>query len=182
MLSKHLSTALSPAAVDNSLLTWAIQAGALAVWALAVERAQRHSSQTGGGTSPAFVVCIADFRSARKPSSVTFDQVGSRKCHERPLANPMFVPVACSWVKKISEVRRCLRLPRNVQGRDLVVRDVHGHRSLPGPELEQVDFDSAATRHGRRMTLSTAARSRPRRSLHAYFAVLACVSEEATCA
>lgn len=44
-------------------------------------------------------------------------------------------------VKKISTVRRCLRLSRNVLGRDLVVGDLHGHRSLFEQELERIGFD-----------------------------------------
>lgn len=36
---------------------------------------------------------------------------------------------------------RCLRLPRNTRGRDLVVGDLHGHRSLLEQELERLRFD-----------------------------------------
>ena len=42
---------------------------------------------------------------------------------------------------KISRVKCCLRLPRNAEGRDFVVGDLHGHRSLFESELERLDFD-----------------------------------------
>jgi serine/threonine protein phosphatase 1 len=44
-------------------------------------------------------------------------------------------------VPKISRVKRCLRLPRNAKGRDLVVGDLHGHRSLFEQELDRLRFD-----------------------------------------
>jgi len=49
-------------------------------------------------------------------------------------------------VKKTFEVRRFLRLPRNAKGRDLVVGDLHGHRSLLERELEQLGFDPSRDR------------------------------------
>lgn len=47
---------------------------------------------------------------------------------------------------KISKVKRCLRLPRNVNGRDLVVGDLHGHRSLLEHELDRLRFDPSCDR------------------------------------
>ena len=41
---------------------------------------------------------------------------------------------------KISGFKRCHRLPRNTVGRDLVVGDLHGHRSLFESELDRVGF------------------------------------------
>lgn len=46
----------------------------------------------------------------------------------------------------MSRIRRCLRLPENVKGRDLVVGDLHGHRSLLERELERLGFDPARDR------------------------------------
>jgi serine/threonine protein phosphatase 1 len=43
--------------------------------------------------------------------------------------------------KKISKVRRCLSLSANSTGRDLVVGDLHGHRSLLEQELGRLGFD-----------------------------------------
>lgn len=42
---------------------------------------------------------------------------------------------------KISKVKRCLRLPPNRAGRDLVVGDLHGHRALFEAELHRIGFD-----------------------------------------
>jgi serine/threonine protein phosphatase 1 len=47
---------------------------------------------------------------------------------------------------RISRIRRCLRLPRNANGRDLVVGDLHGHRSLLEEELARLGFDPARDR------------------------------------
>lgn len=47
---------------------------------------------------------------------------------------------------KISKVRRCLRLPRNAKGRDLVVGDLHGHRALLELELGRLGFDPTCDR------------------------------------
>ena len=47
---------------------------------------------------------------------------------------------------RISKVRRCLRLPANHAGRDLVVGDLHGHRSLFEAELERLYFDPGRDR------------------------------------
>ena len=47
---------------------------------------------------------------------------------------------------KISKVTRCLRLPRNATGRDLVVGDLHGHRSLFEQELDRLRFDPSCDR------------------------------------
>jgi serine/threonine protein phosphatase 1 len=46
----------------------------------------------------------------------------------------------------LTRITRCVRLPRNNQGRDLVVGDLHGHRVLLERELEQVHFDPAIDR------------------------------------
>jgi serine/threonine protein phosphatase 1 len=51
-----------------------------------------------------------------------------------------------SRVTKISKVKRCLRLPRNAKGRDFVVGDLHGHRSLFEQELDRVGFDPSCDR------------------------------------
>lgn len=42
---------------------------------------------------------------------------------------------------RISRVKRCLCLPANRLGRDFVVGDLHGHRSLLEQELGQLGFD-----------------------------------------
>ena len=42
---------------------------------------------------------------------------------------------------KISKVKRWLRLPKNATGRDFVVGDLHGHRSLFEQELDRLRFD-----------------------------------------
>jgi serine/threonine protein phosphatase 1 len=47
---------------------------------------------------------------------------------------------------KICKVKRCLRLPRNAKGRDLVVGDLHGHRSLFEQELDRLRFDPSCDR------------------------------------
>jgi len=49
-------------------------------------------------------------------------------------------------VTKISRVKRCLRLPRNAKGRDLVVGDLHGHRTLLEQELDRFGFDPSCDR------------------------------------
>jgi len=49
-------------------------------------------------------------------------------------------------VSRISRIKRCQRLPRNTKGRDLVVGDLHGHRSLLEQELERLRFDPARDR------------------------------------
>ena len=41
---------------------------------------------------------------------------------------------------------RCLRLPKNAKGRDLVVGDLHGHRSLLEQELDRLQFDPTCDR------------------------------------
>ena len=47
---------------------------------------------------------------------------------------------------KLTTVARCLRVPRNTLGRDLVVGDLHGHRHLLEAELERVAFDTRRDR------------------------------------
>lgn len=47
---------------------------------------------------------------------------------------------------KLASVRRCLRVPKNTRGRDLVVGDLHGHRSLFEAELQRLGFDPACDR------------------------------------
>ncbi len=47
---------------------------------------------------------------------------------------------------KISRVTRCLCLPRNLRGRDLVVGDLHGHLARFEQALERVGFDPAIDR------------------------------------
>jgi serine/threonine protein phosphatase 1 len=49
-------------------------------------------------------------------------------------------------MSSISKVKRCVRLARNVRGRDLVVGDLHGHRSLLERELDRLGFDPARDR------------------------------------
>jgi serine/threonine protein phosphatase 1 len=49
-------------------------------------------------------------------------------------------------VTKISRVQRCQRLPCNTRGRDLVVGDLHGHRSLLEVELDRLGFDPGRDR------------------------------------
>jgi serine/threonine protein phosphatase 1 len=49
-------------------------------------------------------------------------------------------------VPRISRIKRCQRLPRNAKGRDLVVGDLHGHRSLLERVLERLRFDPARDR------------------------------------
>jgi serine/threonine protein phosphatase 1 len=48
--------------------------------------------------------------------------------------------------KTISDVRRCVRLSSNANGRDLVVGDLHGHRSLFERELARLGFDPSRDR------------------------------------
>lgn len=43
-------------------------------------------------------------------------------------------------------VRRCLRVSQNAGGRDLVVGDLHGHRSLLEQALDRVSFDACRDR------------------------------------
>ena len=47
---------------------------------------------------------------------------------------------------KISTVKSCLRLLGNANGRDLVVGDLHGHRSLFEQELDELGFDPSCDR------------------------------------
>ena len=47
---------------------------------------------------------------------------------------------------KITKVKSCLRLSGNVKGRDLVVGDLHGHRSLFEQKLDEVGFDPSCDR------------------------------------
>lgn len=56
--------------------------------------------------------------------------------------------VGVTWtvVTKISKVKRCVRLPRNAAGRDFVVGDLHGHRSLFEQELDRLRFDPSCDR------------------------------------
>jgi serine/threonine protein phosphatase 1 len=49
-------------------------------------------------------------------------------------------------VKKLSKVRTCARLPRNLLGRDFVVGDLHGHRGALEAQLEWLGFDPQADR------------------------------------
>ncbi len=49
-------------------------------------------------------------------------------------------------MSRISRIKRCQRLPRNAKGRDLVVGDLHGHRSLLEQELDRLRFDPARDR------------------------------------
>lgn len=49
-------------------------------------------------------------------------------------------------MSRISRIKRCLHLPRNLKGRDLVVGDLHGHRSLLEQELDRLRFDPARDR------------------------------------
>ena len=49
-------------------------------------------------------------------------------------------------MSRISRIKRCLRLPCNLKGRDLVVGDLHGHRSLLEQELDRLRFDPARDR------------------------------------
>jgi len=44
-------------------------------------------------------------------------------------------------VTKLSRVRRCISLPGNEAGRDFVVGDLHGHRSLLERQLEALGFE-----------------------------------------
>jgi len=44
-------------------------------------------------------------------------------------------------VTKLSRLTRCLRVPANAAGRDWVVGDLHGHRSVFERQLERVAFD-----------------------------------------
>ena len=44
------------------------------------------------------------------------------------------------------KIHRCLRVPSNPKGRDLVVGDLHGHRGLLEDALEQLDFDPSRDR------------------------------------
>ncbi|MPZ46480.1 MAG: hypothetical protein GEV05_24460 [Betaproteobacteria bacterium] len=46
----------------------------------------------------------------------------------------------------MSRVRLCQRLPTNASGHDLVVGDLHGHRSLLDAQLERLHFDPARDR------------------------------------
>jgi serine/threonine protein phosphatase 1 len=54
--------------------------------------------------------------------------------------------VVAKLVINLATVRRCLRIPKNTRGRDLVVGDLHGHRALLEAELERMDFDPARDR------------------------------------
>lgn len=49
-------------------------------------------------------------------------------------------------MKKLSKVRCCIQLPGNATGRDLVVGDLHGHRSLLEKALASVNFDPRCDR------------------------------------
>jgi serine/threonine protein phosphatase 1 len=49
-------------------------------------------------------------------------------------------------VKKLSKVRRCIQLPGNATGRDLVVGDLHGHRALLERALNRLEFDPSCDR------------------------------------
>ena len=49
-------------------------------------------------------------------------------------------------VPKISKIKRCLRLQSTAKGRDLVVGDLHGHRSLLEQELDRLGFDPSCDR------------------------------------
>jgi serine/threonine protein phosphatase 1 len=44
-------------------------------------------------------------------------------------------------VRRVFRVKRCIQLIKNRQGRDLVVGDLHGHRSLFDRELDRIGFD-----------------------------------------
>lgn len=47
---------------------------------------------------------------------------------------------------KITQLRRCLQLPANATGRDLVVADLHGHRALLERTLDRLGFDPGRDR------------------------------------
>lgn len=51
-----------------------------------------------------------------------------------------------SPVPKPFTVARCLRVPQNVKGRDLVVGDLHGHRGLLEQALDRLSFDPSRDR------------------------------------
>lgn len=49
-------------------------------------------------------------------------------------------------MKEIADVIRCTRVPKNLAGRDLVVGDLHGHRSVFERELDRIQFDASRDR------------------------------------
>lgn len=49
-------------------------------------------------------------------------------------------------MKKPLQIKRCLRLPENTDGRDFVVGDLHGHRSLLEQALDEAAFDQRCDR------------------------------------
>ena len=49
-------------------------------------------------------------------------------------------------MKRLDKVRRCVRLPGNVRGRDFVVGDLHGHRALLERQLDRLGFDASSDR------------------------------------
>jgi serine/threonine protein phosphatase 1 len=55
-------------------------------------------------------------------------------------------PSVAMPLKPLSRVRRCLHLPANTRGRDFVVGDLHGHRTLLERELARCGFNAATDR------------------------------------
>lgn len=49
-------------------------------------------------------------------------------------------------MKKLLQIKRCLRVPANTAGRDFVVGDLHGHRSLLEQALDEAAFDPRCDR------------------------------------
>jgi serine/threonine protein phosphatase 1 len=49
-------------------------------------------------------------------------------------------------VATLTHIKRCLQLPANPHGRDLVVGDLHGHRTLFEAELDRLGFDPRTDR------------------------------------
>jgi serine/threonine protein phosphatase 1 len=63
----------------------------------------------------------------------------SRVRHNNALSSRLIVP-------KPFQIQRCRRMPANADGRDFVVGDLHGHRSLLELELDALGFDPACDR------------------------------------
>ena len=70
----------------------------------------------------------------------------ARDHHPEIIAFKVVAPELRIMVKKLSKVRRCIRLPGNALGRDLVVGDLHGHRSLLEVALTSIQFDPSRDR------------------------------------
>lgn len=87
------------------------------------------------------------YRVIERPAVIQLSRTDASLKEAIPRRVPELLPAfGRTILTKISRVKRCLRLPKNAKGRDLVVGDLHGHRSLFEQELDRLRFDPSCDR------------------------------------